>query len=98
VAKSAKDLTRRNGGRAAIFVSGESRECHRALSAVSGAVGECHGRRNRGTGGEIFQAQDFTDLQVLSRIGWFDEYFLAEKDIAELIRKGRNYTLEISGW
>src|SRR5208282_5587758 len=26
-------------------------------------------------------------------IGWFDEYFLAEKDIAELIRKGRNYTL-----
>jgi alpha-amylase/alpha-mannosidase (GH57 family) len=41
-----------------------------------------------------FQTQDFTDLQVLSQIGWFDEYFLAEKDVAELIRKGRNYTLE----
>ena len=41
-----------------------------------------------------FQTQDFTDLQVLSQIGWFDEYFLAEKDIAELIRKGRNYTVE----
>jgi alpha-amylase/alpha-mannosidase (GH57 family) len=41
-----------------------------------------------------FQAQDFTDLQVLSQIGWFDEYFLAEQDVAELIRKGRNYTLE----
>ncbi|MGB6249287.1 MAG: glycoside hydrolase family 57 protein [Terriglobales bacterium] len=41
-----------------------------------------------------FQPQDFTDLQVLSQIGWFDEYFLAEKDIAELIRKGRNYTLD----
>ncbi|MGA7292720.1 MAG: glycoside hydrolase family 57 protein [Terriglobales bacterium] len=41
-----------------------------------------------------FQAQDFTDLQVLSQIGWFDEFFLAENDIAELIRKGRNYTLE----
>ncbi|MFZ0687878.1 MAG: glycoside hydrolase family 57 protein [Terriglobales bacterium] len=43
---------------------------------------------------KYFQAQDFTDLQVLSQIGWFDEFFLAEKDIAELIRKGRNYTLE----
>ncbi|MGA7077797.1 MAG: glycoside hydrolase family 57 protein [Terriglobales bacterium] len=43
---------------------------------------------------KYFQTQDFTDLQVLSQIGWFDEYFLAEKDIAELIRKGRNYTLD----
>jgi alpha-amylase/alpha-mannosidase (GH57 family) len=43
---------------------------------------------------KYFQPQDFTDLQVLSQIGWFDEYFLAEKDTAELIRKGRNYTLD----
>jgi alpha-amylase/alpha-mannosidase (GH57 family) len=43
---------------------------------------------------KYFQTQDFTDLQVLSQIGWFDEYFLAEKGIAELIRKERNYTLE----
>jgi alpha-amylase/alpha-mannosidase (GH57 family) len=43
---------------------------------------------------KYFQAQDFTDLQVLSQIGWFDEYFLAEEDIAELIRKERNYTLD----
>src|SRR6266853_3413990 len=43
---------------------------------------------------KYFQPQDFTDLQVLSQIGWFDEYFLAEADVAELIRKGRNYTLE----
>ena len=43
---------------------------------------------------KYFQTQDFTDLQVLSQIGWFDEYFLAEKDVAELIRKGRNYTIE----
>ena len=41
-----------------------------------------------------FQDQDLTDLQVLSQIGWFDELFLAEEEIAELIRKGRNYTLE----
>ncbi len=43
---------------------------------------------------KYFQAQDFTDLQVLSQIGWFDEFFLAEKDVAELIRKGRNFTLD----
>src|SRR6202163_3270215 len=41
-----------------------------------------------------FQDQDLTDLQVLSQIGWFDEFVLAEEEIAELIRKGRNYTLE----
>jgi alpha-amylase/alpha-mannosidase (GH57 family) len=43
---------------------------------------------------KYFQDQDLTDLQVLSQIGWFDEYFLEQKDIAELVRKGRNYTLE----
>ena len=41
-----------------------------------------------------FFPQDFTDLQVLSQIAWFDEYFLQEKDVAELVRKGRNYSLE----
>jgi len=43
---------------------------------------------------KYFLLQDFTDLQVLSQIGWFDEFFLEEKDIAELIRKGRNYSLD----
>jgi alpha-amylase/alpha-mannosidase (GH57 family) len=41
-----------------------------------------------------FQAQDFTDLQVLSQIAWFDEFFLEEKDVAALIAKGRNYSLD----
>jgi alpha-amylase/alpha-mannosidase (GH57 family) len=41
-----------------------------------------------------FQLQDFTDLQVLSQIAWFDEFFLEEKDIAGLIAKGRNYSLD----
>jgi alpha-amylase/alpha-mannosidase (GH57 family) len=56
--------------------------------------------RFRGTGDsperaeKIFQPQDFTDLQVLSQIGWFDEYFLEEKNIAQVVRKGRNYSLE----
>ena len=43
---------------------------------------------------KLFQPQDFTDLQVLSQIAWFDEYFLQEKNIAELVRKGHGYSLE----
>src|ERR1700694_2265083 len=37
---------------------------------------------------------DITDLQVLSQIAWFDEYFLQEPELQELVKKGRNYTLE----
>ena len=43
---------------------------------------------------KFFLAQDFRDLQVLSQIAWFDEFFLEEPEIAALIRKGRNFTLE----
>src|SRR3981189_1770127 len=43
---------------------------------------------------KYFQAQDFTDLQVLSQIAWFDEFFLEEKDVAELVAKGRNYSAD----
>ncbi len=42
----------------------------------------------------FFQPQDFTDLQVLSQLGWFDEFFLEEKDIAALITKGHHYSLD----
>src|SRR5256714_2195431 len=41
-----------------------------------------------------FTPQDFTDLQVLSQIAWFDEFFLEEKDVAALVEKGRQYSLE----
>src|SRR6266566_3551222 len=41
-----------------------------------------------------FQPQDFTDLQVLSQIAWFDEFFLREPEIAALVRKGRSFSLE----
>jgi alpha-amylase/alpha-mannosidase (GH57 family) len=41
-----------------------------------------------------FHPQDFTDLQVLSQIAWFDEFFLQDKDVAELVRKGRGYSRE----
>ena len=74
---------------AAISVSGPSGECDRPLSALPRAVGEVSQRRELPEKAEkYFLPQDFTDLQVLSQIGWFDEYFLEEKDIAELIRKG----------
>jgi alpha-amylase/alpha-mannosidase (GH57 family) len=43
---------------------------------------------------KFFQPQDFTDLQVLSQIAWFDEFFLQDRDLAELVRKERNYSLE----
>ena len=43
---------------------------------------------------KYFQPQDFTDLQVLSQIAWFDEFFLDDPDIAALIKKGQGYSLE----
>jgi alpha-amylase/alpha-mannosidase (GH57 family) len=41
-----------------------------------------------------FQPQDFTDLQVLSQVAWFDEFFLEEKDIAALVAKARDYSVD----
>ena len=43
---------------------------------------------------KYFQAQDFTDLQVLSQIAWFDEFFLADAEVAALIQKGHGFSLE----
>ena len=43
---------------------------------------------------KFFQLQDYTDLQVLSQLAWFDEFFLQEPAIAELVEKTRNYSLE----
>ena len=43
---------------------------------------------------KYFQPQDFTDLQVLSQIAWFDEFFLDDPDVAALIKKGRGFSLE----
>ena len=41
---------------------------------------------------DAFTAQDFADLQILSQLAWFDEFFLDEPPIAELIKKGRGFT------
>jgi len=43
---------------------------------------------------KFYRPQDFTDLQVLSQIAWFDEFFLQDPNITELIKKGRGYSLE----
>jgi alpha-amylase/alpha-mannosidase (GH57 family) len=54
----------------------------------------------RGTGNDsgraskLFSDQDFTDLQVLSQMAWFDEFFLAEPEIAGLVEKGRGFSLD----
>jgi alpha-amylase/alpha-mannosidase (GH57 family) len=39
-----------------------------------------------------FDHQDFTDLQVLSQLAWFDEFFLEEPAVAALVRKGRDFS------
>ena len=41
-----------------------------------------------------FVTRDYADLQVLSQLAWFDEYFLAEPDIAALVQKGEDFTVE----
>jgi alpha-amylase/alpha-mannosidase (GH57 family) len=43
---------------------------------------------------KYFVAQDFMDLQVLSQLAWFDEFFLDDPEIASLVIKARNYSLE----
>jgi alpha-amylase/alpha-mannosidase (GH57 family) len=43
---------------------------------------------------KFFADQDFTDLQVLSQIAWFDEFFLQEPEIAALVRKGREFSFD----
>jgi alpha-amylase/alpha-mannosidase (GH57 family) len=56
--------------------------------------------RYRGTGevpirtDRLFQTRDYTDLQVLSQLAWFDEFFLQEPEIAALVRKGHDFSLE----
>jgi alpha-amylase/alpha-mannosidase (GH57 family) len=43
----------------------------------------------------IFGPRDFRDLQVLSQLAWFDEYYQADDpDVRALIEKGTNYSLE----
>ena len=38
-----------------------------------------------------FTTQDFTDLQVLSQLVWFDEFHLEDPEVIRLLRKGRRF-------
>jgi alpha-amylase/alpha-mannosidase (GH57 family) len=38
-----------------------------------------------------FVTRDYADLQVLSQLAWFDEYFMADADVASLIQKGEDF-------
>ncbi len=44
-----------------------------------------------------FVTRDFADLQVLSQLAWFDEYFLADADVAALIAKRAGFQPRRSG-
>ena len=39
-----------------------------------------------------FVTRDYADLQVLSQLAWFDEFFLTDSDIAALVQKGEDFT------
>ncbi|HWZ42285.1 MAG TPA: glycoside hydrolase family 57 protein, partial [Candidatus Saccharimonadales bacterium] len=39
----------------------------------------------------LMKNNDLADLQVLSQIAWFDEFWLADPDVRDLIRKGRDF-------
>jgi len=41
-----------------------------------------------------FDNRDIADLQVLSQIAWFDEFFLVRPDVQALIQKGSGFTPE----
>ncbi len=41
-----------------------------------------------------FVARDYADLQVLSQLAWFDEFFLDDPEIAALIQKGEDFTCD----
>ncbi|MBV9609366.1 MAG: glycoside hydrolase [Acidobacteria bacterium] len=61
---------------------------YRELFQQFRAVGENPDRCQR-----FFHDQDYTDLQVLSQIAWFDEFFLTDPEVAALIRKERGFTV-----
>ena len=43
---------------------------------------------------KFFQKQDYADLQVLSQLAWFDEFFLEDPEVAALVKKGHGFSLD----
>ena len=46
----------------------------------------------------LLNESDIADLQVLSQISWFDELWLEDPVVRELVKKGRNYDQEDQGF
>jgi alpha-amylase/alpha-mannosidase (GH57 family) len=61
---------------------------YRELSQDFGRPQDAQNNARRMTDGEL------TDLQVLSQIAWMDEFFLDDPMVAELISKGRDFSLK----
>ena len=55
---------------------------------------EFHAPQDGQNNGQRMSDGEITDLQVLSQIAWMDELFLDDPCIAELISKGRDYSLK----
>ena len=78
-----------------ISVSSQSGQYDRAISGYRELWDRFRGSEdNPERAAKHFQPQDFTDLQVLSQIAWFDEFFLEDPGIAELIKKGQGFSFE----
>ncbi len=41
-----------------------------------------------------FSERDYTDLQVLSQLAWFDEFFLEDPEVKALVKKGEDFSLD----
>ncbi|HUO60854.1 MAG TPA: glycoside hydrolase family 57 protein [Candidatus Acidoferrales bacterium] len=41
-----------------------------------------------------FLDRDYRDLQVLSQLAWFDEFYLSDPELIALIEKGENFSIE----
>jgi len=41
-----------------------------------------------------FSERDYTDLQVLSQLAWFDEFYQDDPDVRALVEKGEGFSLE----
>lgn len=41
-----------------------------------------------------FSNRDYSDLQVLSQLAWFDEFFLEQPDVHMLVNKGRDFSAD----
>ena len=99
VAKPANELTSAERQFAlAIPVPGESGQHDRTVSALSRTVGALsrYGRPAGRARMSYFVTRDYADLQVLSQLAWFDEYFLADPEVSALIRKGEDFDRERS--